>query len=58
MKAKNLYLPEDVIKFAEKQAGIEHRSMSNYIAMLLRQEKDRLGFAKRTEAMIKQSSPR
>jgi len=42
MKAKNLYLPEDVIKFAEKQAATEHRSMSNYISMLIRQEKDRL----------------
>ena len=58
MPAKNLYLPDDVIAFAEKQAGIEHRSMSNYIAMLIRQEKDRLGFAKRTDTMIKQRSPR
>ena len=41
MPAKNLYLPEDVIAFAEKQAKREHRSMSNYIAMLLRAEKDR-----------------
>ena len=54
MKAKNLYLPEDVIKFAEKQAGIEHRSMSNYIAMLIRQEQNRLGFVKRTDTLIKQ----
>ena len=44
MPAKNLYLPEDVIKFAEKQAGIEHRSMSNYIAMLLRLEEAKLKF--------------
>jgi len=39
MKAKNLYLPEDVIKFAEHAAKAESRSMSNYIAMLLRAEK-------------------
>jgi len=58
MPAKNLYLPEDVIKFAEKQAGIEHRSMSNYIAMLIRQEQERQGFVKRTDTMIKQRSPR
>ena len=56
MKAKNLYLPEDVIKFAEKQAGIEHRSMSNYISMLIRKEQTRIGFVERTDALIKQRS--
>ena len=54
MKAKNLYLPEDVIQFAEKQAGVEHRSVSNYISMLIRQEKTRLGFMGRTDPMLKQ----
>jgi len=54
MKAKNLYLPEDIIAFAEKQAEVEHRSISNYIAMLLRQEQERQGFVKRTDALRKQ----
>ena len=56
MPAKNLYLPEDVIKFAEKQAEVEHRSMSNYIAILIRKEQTRIDFAERTDALIKQRS--
>lgn len=38
MKATNLYLPEDVIAFAQKASKAEFRSMSNWIAMIIRVE--------------------
>jgi len=41
MKAKNLYLPEDVIKFVDKESKVVSRGFSNYIVMLVRAEMDR-----------------
>ena len=48
MKAKNLYLPEDVIKYVEKESKSVDRGFSNYIVMLVRAE-----MAKSKQARVK-----
>ena len=41
MPAKNIYLPDDVIKYIDKQRQKETRTFSNYLVKLIREEMKR-----------------